>query len=434
MSSDMQEQLPLDPPPPPVDAAGASYGHWAPDPHWGPPAWPPAAPARSRSSFMQRTLIAGLAIVCVGAGGGTAWAITSATLTRTPTTASLPAGNSQTGEAPNSTGDNGTGGTGSNTTGNGGTATSAEIAAIDAATVDINAITAAHTGEVAGTGMIITSSGLVLTNNHVIDNTENITAQIDGTGTAYKVTVVGYDASDDVALVQLVGASGLPTVPIGNSDNVSIGDSLTVIGNALGKGGTPAVVTGVVSQLDQQITASDESGDTESLTGMLQLQADIEPGDSGGPEINGAGQVIGMTTAGSTSGNPNQETGATTGFAIPINKAMQIIGEIRAGSGPNVHIGNAAELGIEVAQPSSTQTLPGAYVSSILAGSPAVGLGIASGDRIVKIDSQTITSQNDLHKAMEGYSNGQTVSLTWIDPSGTSHTGSLTLGLAPWPD
>ncbi len=431
MSSDMQEQLPLDPPPPPVDPAGAAYGHWAPDPHWGPPAWPPAAPARSHSRFMQRTLIAGLAIVCVGAGGGTAWAITSATLTRTPTTASLPSGSSQTGEAPNSTGDNGTGATAPSS---GGTASSAAIAAIDAATVDINAITAAHTGEVAGTGMIITSSGLVLTNNHVIDNTEDITALIDGTGTPYKVTVIGYDASDDVALVQLVGASGLPTVPIGNSDNVNIGASVTVIGNALGKGGTPAVVTGVVSQLDQQITASDDSDDTESLTGMLQVQADIEPGNSGGPEINAAGQVIGMTTAGSTSGNPNQETGATTGFAIPINKAMQIIAEIRAGSGTNVHIGNAAELGIEVAQPSATQTLPGAYVSSILAGTPAVGLGIASGDRIVKIDSQTIASSNDLHKAMEGYSNGQTVSLTWVDPSGTSHTGSLTLGLAPWPD
>ena len=200
---------PLDPPPPPAEPAGAAYGHWAPDPHWGPPAWPPATPARGRSRFMQRTLIAGLAIVCVGAGGGTAWAITSATLTRTPTTASLPAGN-QTGEAPNSTGDNPTGGTAPSSSG---TASSAAVAAIDAATVDINALTAAHTGEVAGTGMIITSSGLVLTNNHVIDNTVNITAQIDGAGTTYKVSVVGYDASDDVALVQLVGASGLPTVP-----------------------------------------------------------------------------------------------------------------------------------------------------------------------------------------------------------------------------
>jgi S1-C subfamily serine protease len=380
---------------------------------------------------MQRTLIAGLAIVCVGAGGGTAWAITSATLARAPATASLSPGSSQSGEAPNSTGDNGTGGA---ATGNGATASSAAVAAIDAATVDINSITATHSGEVSGTGMVITSSGLVLTNNHVIDDTVNITAQIDGTGTTYQVKVIGYDATDDVALVQLVGASGLATVPIGDSDKVNIGDSLTVIGNALGKGGTPAVVTGVVSQLDQQITASDEGGDTESLTGMLQLQADIEPGDSGGPEINAAGQVIGMTTAGSTSGNPNQETAATTGFAIPIDKAMQIVTEIRAGSGPNIHIGDAAELGISVGQPVASQTLPGAYVSTVLPGTPAASLGMVANDRIVQINSLTINSANDLHKAMEQFSNGQTVHLTWIDASGTSHTGSLSLGLAPWPD
>jgi S1-C subfamily serine protease len=432
MSSDMQEQFPFEPPPPPAEPVGAAYGHWAPDPHWGPPAWPPSAPARGRSRFMQRTLIAGLAIVCVGAGGGTAWAITSATLTRTPATATLPSGTSGTGEAPNSTGDNGTGTGGA--TSNSGTASAAAVAAIDAATVDINAITASHNGEVAGTGMIITSSGLVLTNNHVIDNTENITAQIDGTGTTYKVSVIGYDASDDVALVQLVGASGLATVPIGDSDKVGVGDSLTVIGNALGKGGTPAVVTGVVSQLDQQITASDESGDTESLTGMLQVQADIEPGDSGGPEINAAGQVIGMTTAGSTSGNPNQESAATTGFAIPIDKAMQIVAEIRAGSGPNIHIGNAAELGIEVAQATATQTLPGAYVADVLPGTPAASLGMVADDRIVKINDITIGSSNDLHRAMEGFTSGQTVSITWIDLSGTTHTAPLTLGLALWPD
>jgi S1-C subfamily serine protease len=430
MSSDM-EQLPADPPPPPVDPAGAVYGHWAPDPTWGPPAWPPAAPARHRSTFMRRTLIAGLAIVCVGAGGGTAWAITSATLARTPATASLPTGSSQSGEAPNSTGDNGNGST---ATGNGGTASSTAIAAIDAATVDINALTAAHTGEVAGTGMVISPSGLVLTNNHVIDNTVNITARIDGAGTTYTVKVIGYDAPDDVALVQLVGASGLATVPIGNSDQVNVGDSLTVIGNALGKGGTPAVVTGVVAQLDQQITASDESGDTENLTGMIQVQANIEPGDSGGPEINAAGQVVGMTTAGSTSGNPNQETGATTGFAIPINKAMQIVAEIRAGSGPNIHIGNAAELGIQVAQATSAQPLPGAYVSGVIANTPAASLGVARNDRIVKINDITITSSNDLHKAMEGFNAGQTVPLTWIDANGTSHTGPLTLSLAPWAD
>ncbi|MGA7988717.1 MAG: trypsin-like peptidase domain-containing protein [Candidatus Dormiibacterota bacterium] len=428
MSSDMQDNLPFDPPPPPppAEAPGALYGHWSPDPWWGPPPWPPASPARGRSKFMQRTLIAGLALVCIGAGGGTAWALTSATIAH-QTIATIPNGPSGTGRAPNSTG--------GPLPSSGGTASAAAIARVDAATVDINSNTASGDGQVAGTGMIITSSGEVLTNNHVIDNTVNITAQIDGAGRVYKVTVIGYDATDDVALVQLVGASNLPTVPLGNSNNVGVGDRLTVIGNALGKGGTPAVVTGVVSQLDQQITASDESGDTENLTGMLQVEAQIEPGDSGGPEINASGQVVGITTAGSQSNVPSgQEQGARTGFAIPINKAMSIVAEIRTGSGPHIHIGNAALLGVSIAQPNATQTLPGAYVHAVTPGTPAAATGIAANDRIVKIDNTTITSSADLHNVMQEHVSGDTITLTWVDPAGNSHSGSLTLGLAAWPD
>jgi S1-C subfamily serine protease len=432
MTSDMQDYLPFDPPPPPppAEAPGAAYGHWSPDPWWGPPPWPPATPPRGRSKFMQRTLVAGLALVCIGAGGGTAWALTSATITH-QTIASLPGGRSGSGEAPNSTGGNG----GTVPSGSG-PASAAAVAKIDAATVDINSDTASGDGQVAGTGMIITSSGEVLTNNHVIDDTVNITAQIDGAGRVYKVTVIGYDATDDVALVQLVGASNLPTVPLGNSDQVNVGDSLTVIGNALGKGGTPATVTGVVSQLDQQITASDESGDTENLTGMLQVQADIEPGDSGGPEINAAGQVVGITTAGSQSDVPSgRETGATTGFAIPINKAMQIVGQIRSGSGPHIHIGNAALLGVSIPSTlSPTQNLPGAYVSAVTPGTPAAATGIAANDRIVKIDATTVNSSSDLHNVMEEHVSGDTITLTWVDPAGATHSGSLTLGLAAWPD
>jgi S1-C subfamily serine protease len=418
MTNEMQEHFPFDPPPPPSEPAGSAYGHWSPDPASGPPPWPPTTPT-GHSRSLRRLLIAGLAVVCLGAGGGTAWAVTSATLTH-PSTASLPSGS--TGGAPTGSGTPSTGGT---------AASSAAVAKVDAATVDINASTASHNGQVAGTGMVITSSGEVLTNNHVIDNTVNITAQLDGAGTVYKATVIGYDATDDVALLQLQGASNLPTVPLGDSSKVSVGDQLTVIGNALGKGGTPAVVSGMVSQLDQVITASDESGDTENLTGMLEVQASIQPGDSGGPEINAAGQVIGMTTAGSQSNVPSgQETRATTGFAIPINKAMQIVSEIRAGGGPNIHIGNAALLGIQVT-PGGTR---GAVVAGVVANTPAVSSGIVAGDVIVKINNQTITSASDLHKAMQGYTNGQSLQFVWVDPAGASHTATITLGLAAWPD
>jgi S1-C subfamily serine protease len=179
------------------------------------------------------------------------------------------------------------------------------------------------------------------------------------------------------------------------------------------------------------ITASDESGDTENLTGMLEVQANIQPGDSGGPEINSAGQVIGMTTAGSQSNVPSgQETAATTGFAIPINKAMQIVNEIRAGGGPNIHIGNAALLGIQVTAGGTR----GAVVYGAVAGTPAANAGIVAGDVIVKINNQVITSASDLHKAMQGYSSGQSLVFVWLDPAGASHSATVTLGLAGWAD
>jgi S1-C subfamily serine protease len=419
MTNDMQEHFPFDAPPspPPTEPAGASYGHWSAHPDWGPPQWPPSTSGRGRSGSVRRLLIAGLAVVCLGAGGGTAWAVTSATLTH-PTTAS-PAAN------------NGAGTPSSAPTSNGTSASDAAVARVDAATVDINATTANHNGSVAGTGMVITSSGEVLTNNHVIDNVINITAQLNGVGRVYPATVIGYDATDDVALIQLQGASSLPTVPVGDSSRVSVGDQLTVIGNALGKGGTPAVVSGMVSQLDSNITASDESGDTENLTGMLQVEANIQPGDSGGPEINSAGQVVGMTTAGSQSNVPSgQEASATTGFAIPINKALHIVNEIRAGGGANIHIGNAAKLGVQVTAGGTR----GAVVYGVVPGTPAANAGIVAGDLIVKIDSQTITSASDLHRAMQGYVSGQSPVFVWLDPSGASHTATVTLGLAEWAD
>jgi S1-C subfamily serine protease len=421
MTDEMQDQFPFDPPPPPGEPAGAAYGHWSSSPAYGPPPWPPTTPRGGRSSTLRRMLIAGLAVVCLAAGGGTAWAVTSSALTHN-STATLPSGEGNSGGVPSSSPAPLTGGS---------SASASAIAKVEAATVDINATTATGNGQVAGTGMIISSSGLVLTNNHVIDHVVNITAQIDGTGTVYKATVIGYDAQDDVALLQLQGASNLPTVPIGDSAQVTINDQVTVIGNALGRGGNLAVVPGVVSNIDQMITASDESGGTEQLTGMLEVSANIQPGDSGGPEINSAGQVIGMTTAGSQSSTPTgQQSGATTGFAVPINKAMQIVSEIRSGSGPNIHIGLAALLGVSVG-PGGTR---GAAVAGVRPNTPAVGAGIVAGDIIVKINGQTIASANDLNKAMETFSSGQSPTFVWIDTTGASHSASITLGLAGWAD
>jgi S1-C subfamily serine protease len=431
MTNEMQDYRPIDPPPPPpTEPVGGYYSPWSADPTWGPPTWPPSQQPKSGSGF-RRTALAVFAIACVGAGGGTAWALTT-TSASGPSTASQGSGSTGAGQNPG----------GGSTAPSTGTISAATVARIDSAVVDITANTADGQGEVAGTGMIITSNGEVLTNNHVIDDTVNIRAQIDGTGTAYTVKVIGYDASDDVALVQLENASGLPTVPLGDSSALTPGDSITVLGNAEGKGGTPAEVTGTVSDLNQQITASDDSGDTETLTGMIEVNAPIVPGDSGGPEVNSAGKVIGMTTAGQTSGNPGREAASTIGFAIPINKAMQIISEVRAGSGPHIHIGYAALLGVEVStaepvnQPDCTTSdaTTGAWVSTVEPNGPAAGTSLAACGRIIGIGGLSVANQNDLHNAMESFVPGQTVTLTWMDSSAQTHSATVTLGTATFPD
>ena len=188
--------------------------------------------------------------------------------------------------------------------------------------VDVVSTLGDENGEAAGTGMVLTSTGEVLTNNHVIDGATSISVTDIGNGRTYKASVVGYDKTQDVAVLQLQDASGLTTVSLGNSATVSTGQSVVAIGNAEGKGGQPSVVTGSVTALNQSITASDEgSGSSEQLTGLIETNAPIEPGDSGGSLVNSAGQVIGMDTAASTSSetptaqaaNPGQQSQGQSG-------------------------------------------------------------------------------------------------------------------------
>ncbi len=251
--------------------------------------------------------------------------------------------------------------------------------------VDVVSTLGDENGEAAGTGMVLTSTGEVLTNNHVIDGATSISVTDIGNGRTYKASVVGYDKTQDVAVLQLQDASGLTTVSLGNSATVSTGQSVVAIGNAEGKGGQPSVVTGSVTALNQSITASDEgSGSSEQLTGLIETNAPIEPGDSGGSLVNSAGQVVGMDTAASTSSetptaqtaNPGQQSQGQTGqnqsgqsqssgtqaFAIPINEAVSIAAQIDGGkSSATVHLGSTAFLGVEVSSTSnSTGTGTGA--------------------------------------------------------------------------
>lgn len=229
---------------------------------------------------------------------------------------------------------------------------------VDPALVDITSTLGYQNDEAAGTGQILTSNGDVLTNNHVVEGATSITAKLADSQKTYKATVVGVDPTADVAVIHLEGASGLPTIHVGDSSSVKVGDSVVAIGNAEDLPGKPSVVTGTVTGLNQDITASDDSGSgSENLHGLIQTNAPIEPGDSGGPLLNASGQVIGMDTAAQSQGGPVGTTStqaASEAFAIPINTAMAIAHQIEKGqSSSTVHIGATPLLGVEVTDASS---------------------------------------------------------------------------------
>ena len=181
-----------------------------------------------------------------------------------------------------------------------------------------------------GTGMIVTSSGEVITNNHVIAGATSISVTLNGSSKSYTAKLVGADATDDVALLQIQGVSGLPTVTFGDSAKVQVGDSVVAIGNALALGSSPTVTTGIISAEDRTITAENDSGGTETLHGLFQTDAAINPGNSGGPLVDSAGDVIGMNTAGaseSADGTSSQDIG----FSIPSNEIVSLLSSLEAG-------------------------------------------------------------------------------------------------------
>lgn len=278
----------------------------------------------------------------------------------------------------------------------------------------------------AGTGIVIDPNGLVLTNNHVISGATDISARSIGNGQTYPVEVVGYDRSHDIALLQLGGASGLPTANIGDSAQVKVGDPVVALGNAGGVGGTPSAVSGKVIALNQTVSASDSlTGSSETLDGLIQVDAPIRPGDSGGPTVNSNNQVIGMNTAASD----NYKLGRGEGFAIPINQAMAIAGQIRSGAASStVHIGPTGFLGVGV---SDSQNGAGVVVQRVLADAPAAQAGVTPGDRIVSIDNQPVNSATALTDILDQHHPGDTIALGVQSGSGGIRTTNVTLAPGP---
>jgi S1-C subfamily serine protease len=305
--------------------------------------------------------------------------------------------------------------------------------------VDVTSTIDYGAGTAEGTGMVLTSNGEVLTNNHVIAGATTIKVRDIGNGRTYTAKVVGYSDTKDVAVLQLKGASGLSTVSIGSTSNLAAGQHVVALGNAEGRGGTPAVATGSITGLGAAITAEDQgTGVLEHLSNMIRTDANIEPGDSGGPLLNAEGQVIGMDTAASTSSGQTGTTAAesTTAFAIPISRAISIADQIEAGTASStVHIGETAFLGVAVSSQSSQgsfgQSSAGATISGTVRGTPAANAGLVAGDTITSVGGHQVAAASDLQGIIERYHPGDKVTVTWTDQAGQSHSATVTLVTGP---
>jgi S1-C subfamily serine protease len=323
--------------------------------------------------------------------------------------------------------------------------------------------------EAAGTGMVLTSSGLVLTNNHVIENATSISATVLATGKTYRVKVLGYDETGDVAAVQLVGASGLKTVPLGNSSTVKSGNSVLAMGNAEGQSQiVPAA--GQVTGVNQTIKANDDNGAaaTETLHNMIQTNADVVSGDSGGALANSSGQVIGMNTAGNDVTYGYEQA---TGFAIPINTALSVVDKITANEASStISLGYPPFVGVftygtsnspagqlrqaeqsmgqspgfgggqqacydnnaDMATPAAAAPVSsGTLIIGSICSTPAAAAGMEGGDVITAVNGHSVGSPSDLLTVLSGYKPGDTVSITWVNLSGKSTTSRITLAAGP---
>jgi S1-C subfamily serine protease len=310
-------------------------------------------------------------------------------------------------------------------------------APVNPAVVDVNVTLGYEGGAAAGTGIVLTSTGRVLTNNHVIRGATSVKVTDVGNGRTYAAKVVGYDVASDVAVLQLENASGLSTVTTRSSSTVKVGEPVTAVGNAGGAEGTPSSSSGHVRALNQPITASDGDGNSERLTGLIETDAQLQPGDSGGPLVDGNGRVIGMDTAASSS---FEFQGASHGYAIPINHALALAARIVAGHGSSTtHIGATPLLGVDVQLPGSdplnfsgySQTSPGALVTDVLPGSPADHAGIGSGDVITAVAGRKVSSPDALTNVLLHYAPNAKVAVVWIDGSGATQHASVRLAVGP---
>jgi S1-C subfamily serine protease len=437
-----QHQHWFPPPPPPPgsttgtsDQEGAAWG-WDPSSTgartsdqgwaWGPP--PTRRPPRRRGSAIIAAVVAAAVLIASGVGIGI-----GLSNSHSPSTASPPTVNP--GGGPFS---------GNQTPSGGQTANSATQSIVDhvrPAVVIIEtklgtgAPGSSAEGGAAGTGMLLTSSGQVLTNNHVIRGATSISVTVNGTQ-QYQADVVGADPTADVALLQLENASGLSTIQTADTSNLTAGQSVVAIGNAYGQGGQASSTSGTITALDQTITAGDPGSEPERLQGLIETDAPIAPGDSGGALVDTQGEVIGMITAASRTSAISRTS--TDGYAISIDDALSVVQRIRSGEvSSDIILGLPGLLGVQArnldaatAARLGLDTNGGALVLQVVGGTPAAQAGITSGSAITRIAGHAITSAEDLGTVMHGTRPGQLVNVTWVNDSGT-HTATVRLITGP---
>ena len=295
------------------------------------------------------------------------------------------------------------------------------LAAVRHGIVDINTRTADGRPFAAGTGMVLTPTGEILTNDHVIRGGRGITVTDVSTGTVYPASVVGYDTTNDVAVLQVQGAAALSPVALGDSSKVTVGAPVSAVGNANGAGGTPTVASGKVTKLHQSIDVNEEDGGSHRLRGLIQTDAFLQSGESGGPLFDETGQVVGMNTAGS---GLNRVAATNEGFAIPINNALAIVRQIETGTeSATVHIGSTGFLGISIPRSASNR----AVVARVTRDSPASAAGLKRRDLVTSFDAVPVATRDELITQIHRHHAGDVVSITWADGNGASRTATVTL-------
>jgi len=424
---------------------GVNSGWQSGEPNWGgftppppPPLSAPMPPARRRARLAFTASLLTTAVVAGGLGATIALLVA-----HSGTPAVKTVGNTAGGTSP--------------ATGTAGLNIDKIAARVDEATVDLSAV-GPELGQDAGTGMVISASGMVLTNNHVIEGSTQIGAQVNGAGPTYSASVLGTDLSADVALLQLHGAKTWKTVTIGRSSSVFVGDPVVAVGNALDLPGPETVTSGIISAVGRAVTINDPlDGTDEQLTGLFQTSAALSSGNSGGPLVNAQGEVIGITTGTASSEGPG-ETASDVGFAIPIWTAITIARQIDAGkASATVHIGSPAATGlalISVACADGLGCLPlgfgdfgeepfgdlgiyqapineGAVVAGIDRSCPVASSGLRVGDVITDFNGHGVTSPDQVAALVDALKVGDQVHVSWVSQNDAHHSARFQLVQGP---